>query len=98
LNVFFFFFLSEIPNWIPKNPSETILEDDEQCPRNGFVGRTRKPAVSTWRHIGQRKEKGFLVEVNDQLIAVFKVQNKIYAVQDSCPHAGTYGQIKKKCN
>ncbi|KAK7098807.1 hypothetical protein V1264_003036 [Littorina saxatilis] len=47
-----------------------------------------KPNVSSEELIGQRTEKGYLVSINDELIALFKVQGKVYAIRDSCPHAG----------
>ena len=49
---------------------------------------TSKPLMSSEDMVGQRTDKGYLVNVNDELIALFKVQGKLYAVKDSCPHAG----------
>ena len=47
-----------------------------------------KPCISSEELVGRRTEKGYLVSVNDELIALFKVMGKVYAVKDSCPHAG----------
>ena len=49
---------------------------------------TPKPCISSEELVGTRTEKGYLVSVNDELIALFKVMGNVYALRDSCPHAG----------
>ena len=81
---------SDVPDW--KRPPKLCHKHqhlaDAEKNKCVTVKPAPKPCVSSEELVGQRTEKGYLVNVNDELIALFKVMGKVYAVRDSCPHAG----------
>ncbi|KAL8584816.1 hypothetical protein ACOMHN_037521 [Nucella lapillus] len=81
--------VEDVQNWTPPS-SRCHRHYEVASAKNRFltVPATPSPLVSTEGQVGQRTQKGYLVCVNDQLIALFKVQGRVYAIDDTCPHAG----------
>ncbi|KAL8580670.1 hypothetical protein ACOMHN_004712 [Nucella lapillus] len=82
----------DINNWSRNQPPRKSYITFEQMmakqEENRQKRQTPKPAISTKAMVGLRKDRGFLVDVNDELIALFRVENQVYAIRDRCPHAG----------
>ncbi|XP_076450033.1 uncharacterized protein LOC143286378 [Babylonia areolata] len=83
--------VDDIENWSRDPPPRhfSFLEEEEKRRQRERQRRMAgMPCASTEDLAGVRTDKGYLISLNDHLISLFRVEGKVYAVQDSCPHAG----------
>ena len=82
----------DVRDWLPPPHAAYhqiyCVQNDVDYNKSKYGMCESKPRISLEADVGNRKDKGYLISLNDELIALFKVRGEMFAIMDSCPHSG----------